>query len=126
MSIILSNALVNDDGPLAQARLLRDHLRDEVNNAAYITQRLARTESARIAYTAQMNSYKEWGFTYVKWVSEPSACKYCLEIQNGGIDGEGVYKTDEVANIPVHPNCRCAVSAWYDPKELNDAIKTLQ
>lgn len=113
---LLTQSLISADSPRELASKLVPLVRDKVKNARYVAERLARTESARAQTKVQLDSFAKYGYDWCKWVAEPSACPACLEISEGGDDGTGVYTTDDVPNIPVHPNCRCSISAWYDPK----------
>ncbi|WP_302757695.1 hypothetical protein [Ligilactobacillus salivarius] len=65
-----------------------------------------------------MNSLKRNGYDFCKWYKEPSACHDCALIGNQDNGwGKGIYKVKDVPIIPVHPNCRCAVDAyWVDEK----------
>ena len=65
-----------------------------------------------------MNSLKRNGYDFCKWYKEPSACHDCALIGNQDNGwGKGIYKVKDVPTIPVHPNCRCAVGAyWVDEK----------
>lgn len=65
-----------------------------------------------------MNSLKRNGYDFCKWYKEPSACHDCALIGNQDNGwGKGIYKVKDVPIIPVHPNCRCAVGAyWVDEK----------
>ena len=101
------------------AKYLQKELRKNVTNKKYVTERLARTESAKVEFQVQYMMAKEQGFHYVKWHAEPSACKACREIseeQPTKYDA-GVYRLSDVPDIPVHPNCRCSISTYYPDKE---------
>jgi SPP1 gp7 family putative phage head morphogenesis protein len=114
---LLTKQMVQGLNPRVIARDLKPYLKDEVNNARYVTERLARTESARVAATAQLKSFTKYEYKYVKWIAEPSACKICLEIAS---HNDGVYSVDDVPDLPVHPNCRCSISAWHDKTNSDD------
>ena len=61
-----------------------------------------------------MNSLKRNGYDFCKWYKEPSACHDCALIGNQDNGwGKGIYKVKDVPTIPVHPNCRCAVGAYW-------------
>lgn len=106
---LLTRAMIQGTGPLELAQQIAKQL----NVNLYVAQRLARTETARVQDQAQMDSFKYYGYSQVRWIAEPSACKTCLEIasENGGI-----YSLEDVPIIPVHPNCRCAKAAYYTTK----------
>lgn len=97
-----------------------------VHNWRYVADRLLNTEVSRVLYMAQWGSIKKAGYRFVKWINEPKACLLCSAIgraDNGY--GSGIYEYDKVPTIPAqtHPNCRCAISAyWVDDKD-NDVKK---
>ena len=96
---------------------------DTVHNWKYVADRLLNTEVSRVLYMAQWGSIKKAGYRFVKWINEPKACLLCSAIgraDNGY--GSGIYEYDKVPSIPAqtHPNCRCAISAyWVDDKSNN-------
>ncbi len=99
---------------------------DTVHNWKYVADRLLNTEVSRVLYMAQWGSIKKAGYRFVKWINEPKACLLCSAIgrEDSGF-GSGVYEYDKVPSIPAqtHPNCRCAISAyWVDDKD-NDVKK---
>lgn len=111
---LLTKQMVQGLNPTVIARDLKPYLKDEVKNARYVTERLARTETSRVQGQAQLNSFRKYGYKYVKWIAEPSACKVCASI---AATNDGVYTLDDVPTKPVHPNCMCSFSAWYDEEE---------
>ena len=116
---LLNSSMIQGQNPVVIARQLRDQVKTAVQTQRYITERIARTESARVQTQAQLQSFKQYGYDYVQWINEPTACQICVDIGSGGIGGQGVYKTVDVPDIPVHPNCRCSIAAWYDPAAQN-------
>ena len=119
LDAVLATGLITGQSNQVMARRLRDQVKSTVKNHAYVAERLARTESARVQYQAQIDSIKAADYKYVKWYAEPGACRVCQEINdNDEYDlGYGVFPVDEVPQIPIHPNCRCSISAyWVDGK----------
>lgn len=116
---ILATGIIRGSNPREMARYLRDQVSDTFKNAVYASERLARTESARVQHKAQLKSLKDNGYDFCKWHLEPGACKICIGIREDAPKyGLGVYRTEDVPDIPVHPNCRCAISAyWVDEEE---------
>lgn len=102
------------------ARRLKAQVSKDVQNVTYATQRIARTEAARVQTEITMNSLKRNGYDFCKWYKEPSACHDCALIGNQDNGwGKGIYKVKDVPTIPIHPNCRCAVGAyWVDEKDV--------
>ena len=114
---LLTSATIQGQSPLKIARKLRGQVAETVNNHRYVTERIVRTESARIQTQAQLDSFHKFDYQYCKWVAEPSACDVCKEISEGGRTGEGIYRVDDVPDIPVHPNCRCSIAAYAPSDE---------
>ena len=117
---VLSTGIITGQSNQAMARQLRDQVKTTIKNHGYVTERLARTESARVQYQAQVDSIKASDYKYVRWYAEPGACRVCQEINdNDEYDlGIGIYPVDEAPEIPIHPNCRCSIGAyWVDSKE---------
>lgn len=100
------------------AKYLQKEVRKEVSKKVYVTERLARTESAKVEFQVQWNLAKSQGYKYVQWHAEPSACHICSDIakDNPTKYGEGIYPINDVPDIPVHPNGRCSISAYF-PEE---------
>ena len=78
---------------------------DRVKQMDYISQRLVRSESARLIDEANMTTYRMLKVAKVDWVTEPGACIKCL-----GLAGDGPYDLDDAPLIPggSHPLCRCS------------------
>lgn len=111
LDVVISDGIIQGQSPSKMARRLKSEVKDTVTNQRYVAERIARTESARVQFTAQMNSIKANGYEYVQWFTEIKACPECQAIErkdNGW--GPGIYKISKVPEIPVHPNCRCAIS----------------
>lgn len=125
LDIQLNNVMVQGLNGRDMMKVLRQHLSDSVDKARYVTERLARTESARVQAEAQNDIYKELGVTKIKWIAEPSACEQCLDIAEGHGKGEketGVYSITEAPSIPVHPNCRCSKAPIADRRQMEQLI----
>lgn len=114
LDAVISTGIIRGDNPREMARLLKEHVRQTVTNHRYVTERLARTESARVQFVAQKNSLIEMDYRFCKWHAEPSACKICSDIYRHDTKwGRGVYEVDNVPTVPAHPNCRCGISAYW-------------
>lgn len=118
---VITNGILTGKNPRVVAKQLKDNVRKTVKNHSYVTERIARTESARVQYSAQIESIKKNGYQFVQWIAEPRACQECRQIatQDNGF-GDGVYRISKVPKIPedTHPNCRCSISeTWVDDKQ---------
>lgn len=112
---VISTGIIQGQNPREMATKLKANVAKTITNYRYVTERLARTESARVQFRAQLDSLVQYDYKYCKWHAEPSACKVCLEIVNNDPDGNGrgVYEVDDVPIVPVHPCCRCSISAYW-------------
>lgn len=120
---LVSSAVIRGESPQQMAKWLTGMVSSAVTNQEYAAERLARTEMARVQFEAQKKSIIDTGYKYVKWIAEGSACKVCREIayKDNGYDEDGVYKANDVPDVPVHPNCMCSISAhWIDDKLSKD------
>lgn len=106
---LLTKSMIQGVGPKELARQLRDQLNKEVKNGRYVTERLMRTETARVQDAASMKIYQKNGIQYVKWIAEVTAEKQCLDI---AAENDGIYPIDKAPVIPVHANCRCSKAAY--------------
>lgn len=122
---VISNGIISGESPRKMAMRLKSQAKDTVTNNRYVTERIARTESARVQYTAQIEAIKKNGYQFVQWFAEPKACVICSAIarQNNGY-GPGVYKINKVPKIPddTHPNCRCSISETWVEGQQNLAL----
>lgn len=118
---IISTGIIRGESPRKMATRIKSQVKDSVMNHKYVTERIARTESARVQYTAQIDEIKKNGYQYVQWFAEPKACAECSSIAHADNGyGEGIYKINKVPKIPddTHPNCRCSISeTWVDGKQ---------
>lgn len=120
LDAVISVGVIQGKNPRQMAKLLKDQVRTTINNHRYVTERIARTESARVQHVAQVKSLTDNGYRWCKWYAEPGACRVCREIaDNDNYDkGLGVYPVDKAPEIPVHPNCRCSISAFWSDKDV--------
>ncbi|WP_157967884.1 minor capsid protein [Paraliobacillus sp. X-1268] len=83
----------------------------QFNAKAYESQRLARTETARVIQQAQDKIYKDSGvLEQVQYLAtlEENTCEECEDLD------QEVYGIDEnKPSIPRHPNCRCTYIPYF-------------
>lgn len=65
--------------------------------------RLVRTELTHIQNQSTIDKYINEGITKVRYIAEPDCCEHCREHSNK------VFKIENVPDLPMHPNCRCAI-----------------
>lgn len=128
LDAVISTGIIRGDNPREMAKLLKEHVKSTVDNHRYVTERIARTESARVQFKAQKDSLTEMGYCFCQWHAEPSACKICLDTAKHKTKwGSGIYEVDNVPSIPAHPNCRCAISAyWVDDDDNSSNQRVLK
>ncbi|WP_238594825.1 ADP-ribosyltransferase [Limosilactobacillus reuteri] len=125
LDVVITNGILTGKNPRAVAKLLKNNVRKIVKNQSYVTERIARTESARVQHSAQIESIKKNGYQFVQWIAEPRACQECRRIatQDNGF-GDGIYRINKVPKIPedTHPNCRCSISETWVEGQRNMAL----
>lgn len=94
-------------------------IKNEYGRTAYEAKRLVHTELAKTVNTAQLEVYRKAGVPYVLWSAtlESNTCPKCADL-----DGQ-VFPLDDVPDLPLHPNCRCALipkREGYMPKMRAD------
>ena len=128
LDAVLSAGFISGESNQKMAQRLRKAVRSTMENQRYATERLVRTESARVAYEVQRESIEANGFKWVEWFAEPSACTVCARlarVDNG--EGPGIYPLKKVPKIPqdTHPNCRCSIGSYYSDEMLDKKLKQL-
>lgn len=91
--------------------LARD-LRKVFNTSIYNSERLLRTEMARVQQDVFQDSMKRAKFDAYEYIAEPDACDICKKL-----DGK-IFRLEEaqvgVNAYPMHPNCKCSQAAAMD------------
>ena len=124
LSKLLQQGLIQGKGP----RALAPELRKVFNVSRYAAERLMRTELSRVQTGAQMDSFKANGYDKYMYITLSSAaytkskvCPICRPLNGEVFDVKGA----EIANPahplpPMHPNCRCSISAYMDPDKFEE------
>lgn len=105
---LLNRGIVQGKNPKALARDLRRTFGSSVANS----ERLMRTEMARIQTEVLLDSMTQLELTQYEWIAEPGACKLCA-----GLDGKIFDLKDMVYGfnaVPLHPYCRCSIVGVID------------
>ena len=115
---VIASELIGGKNPRDVAEKLNQYVASSFQNADYASERIARTETARIQYVAAVNAIKSYGYEYARWYAEPVACRICSGIADYDDSfGRGVYPLKDLPDVPQHPNCRCSIGAyWVDKK----------
>lgn len=96
-------------------RVLARELRRTIESSVYNSERLLRTETARIQTDVFVYSAKEVGIDQYEWIAEPDACDVCK-----GLDGKVFNLKNMVIGengVPKHPNCRCSQALYFDREQ---------
>lgn len=108
---LLQTGLIQGKNP----RVLARELQKTFNSSVFDSERLMRTELARVQVDAQLKSFEENGFTHYEFIANSGCCDACQ-----GLNGKHfeVKKAMPGENTPpIHPHCRCSVAAWEDDKD---------
>ena len=121
LDAVVSRAMIQGLNPKTIATELLPLVNREVDGRRQVAERLAITETARVQDQAQMDSFKQYGIDYCRWVAEPTACEDCLDI---AAENDGIYPISKVPSIPVHARCRCS-KAGYIPEAINSGVQSV-
>ncbi|MDD3186607.1 MAG: minor capsid protein, partial [Anaerostipes sp.] len=116
---LLQEGLIQGKHPRVLARHLENRFGVSKSNA----ERLMRTELARVQTEAQKQSFEKNGFTKYQFLAIGSACGVCKAIDGKHFDVKDMMPGENAP--PMHPNCRCSVSAWEDSKEYKEWLDYL-
>ena len=111
LSKLLQEGLIQGRNP----RQLATHLQKLFGVSKADAQRLMRTELARVQTETQKQSFIKNGFTKYEFIALGSACEICKAIDGKHYDVEKMMPGTNAP--PMHPNCRCSISAWEDSAE---------
>ncbi|MCD8207144.1 MAG: minor capsid protein [Bacteroidales bacterium] len=117
---LLREGLIQGRGPLELAR----HIDKLFDTGRYNAERLLRTELARVQTEAQMQSFTANGFEWYQFNALGDACPECA-----ALDEQHFRVMDAMPGEncpPMHPNCRCATSAWMDDALYDEWLNTYQ
>ncbi|MDM8100945.1 minor capsid protein [Oceanobacillus oncorhynchi] len=114
----LNRGIVQGLNPRELARELRKSIDSSISNS----ERLMRTEMARVQSDVFKDSLDQADFEQYEFISEPDACPICKEL-----DGK-IFNTSDMevgTNMyPMHPNCRCSTAAYMDREAFEKELET--
>ena len=111
LSSLLQTGLIQGRNPRQLAVELRKYFNVGIGNS----ERLMRTELARVQTAAQKRSFEKNGFGEYEFIANGTACEKCA-----GLDGQHFKVTKMMPGTnapPIHPNCRCSTAAYQDSAE---------
>lgn len=111
LSSLVQTGLIQGRNPRQLAVELRKYFNVGIGNS----ERLMRTELARVQTAAQKRSFEKNGFEEYEFIANGTACEKCA-----GLDGQHFKVTKMMPGTnapPIHPNCRCSTAAYQDSAE---------
>ena len=115
---LLRQGLIQGKNP----RQLATHLQKLFGTCKYVAERLMRTELARVQIDAQKQSFEKNGYEQYTFLSLGSACGSCQSLNGKHFEVSKMMPGDNAP--PIHPNCRCSVSAYMDDDSYNEWLDT--
>ncbi len=115
ISKLLQTGMIQGRHPDVLAR----ELRKQIDVSRFNSERLMRTEMARVQTEAQMQLFERYGFDEYEYLAchYGDVCAACKEL-----DGKH-YKTKDAMPgenaPPMHPFCHCSTCAWLDEEKYN-------
>ena len=100
---IMRQSLLNKENPMSSVA----DIRDKYHVFNYQSERILRTEGARISGLQQASDIRNAGITKMEWIASSGACQHCLPL-DGDIFPSSSFNNGKYT-IPKHPNCRCAI-----------------
>lgn len=113
---LLRTGLIQGRNPRELAR----QIRKVFNTSVFNSERLLRTELARVQTEAQKQSYIRNGFDQYTYISSGDfkVCALCKPLNGKHFDVEKMMPGDNAP--PIHPLCRCSTAAYIDDKSYED------
>lgn len=90
-------------------------------NAKFNAQRLMVTETTRVQTGIQEQSYRDADIDQFVFISEPTACRYCLPLNGKVFDLKDMSLGVNCA--PMHPFCRCSTAPYVDRDAFEKSLK---
>lgn len=114
---LLNRGIVQGKNPRELAR----DLRKVFETSIYNSERLLRTELARVQQDVFQDSMKQAEIEQYEFIAEPDACPICKKLDGKIFD----LKDAEVGvnAYPMHPNCRCSQAGYVDREEWDADLR---
>ena len=115
----LRTGLIQGRNPRELAR----QIRKVFNTSIFNSERLMRTELARVQTEAQKQSYIRNGFDQYMYIScnDFKVCDVCRELNGKHFDVDDMMPGENAP--PMHPCCRCSTAAYIDDKSYNEWLE---
>lgn len=119
LSSMLQTGLIQGKNPRALAR----ELQKAFGASVYDSERLMRTELARVQTDAQKKSFEANEYDEYEFIANGGCCSVCQGLNGKHFEVKKMMPGENAA--PLHPNCRCSVAAYVDDKEYEEWLNYL-
>lgn len=116
---LLQTGLIQGRNPRTLAR----ELQKAFGTSVYDSERLMRTEMARVQVDAQKKSFETNGFEEYEFIANSGCCDACQSLNGKHFKVEKMMPGENAA--PLHPNCRCSVAAYMDNGDYEEWLDYL-
>lgn len=113
---LLQTGLIQGKNP----RVLARELRKTFETSTYNSERLMRTELARVQTEAQKQSYIANGFDEYKFMVNTKCCDVCAALNGKRFKVEKMMPGENAP--PIHPHCRCTTVEYFDREEFDQLL----
>jgi len=114
---LLHRGIVQGKNPRELAR----DFRKAIDSSVYNSERLLRTETARVQTDVFIDSARQMDIEQYEWIAEPDACYECADL-----DGK-IFDVDKIRigtnGVPKHPHCRCALAMYVDREAWDEKLR---
>lgn len=119
LSNLLQTGLIQGQNP----RRLATHLRKRFGVSQSNAERLMITELARVQTEAQKQSFERNGFEEYTFLALGTACPICRALDGKHFKIKKMMPGENAP--PVHPRCRCSISAYEDSEDYETWLNFL-
>lgn len=122
LQTLITRALMTGDSSVNIAKLIDRGIIKAEQNIKYVTERIVRTETARIRYTADRKFYEEIGLEEVEFcaILDSKTSEACR-----GYNGE-IFKVGQEPKIPVHPHCRSTYLPVVPERDIEEWLEDIR
>lgn len=120
ISKLLQKGMIQGKNP----KVLAAELRKSFDASRYESERLMRTEMARVQTEAQMKSLEKNGFDEYEYMAchKGDACDACKALNGKHFKVKDMMPGENAP--PMHPNCHCSTCAYLDEESYNQWLDT--
>lgn len=119
---LISKAILTGNSSVNIAKKVNQNLIQANQRIKYVTERIIRTETARVRYNAESRMYKDMGVNKVEFcaIIDSKTSRVCRET-----DGK-IFKLGDEPMIPLHPHCRSTYLPVVGERNMDDIINRIK